>query len=116
METPRTTTRPGFTVDFSVNIPTLILLSTTFVSLTAGWVHLTDSQREISDSLTAQAQATAAMQQHIEKCDRTLTVLNERLKAYPLHRHVGSKIVYDAEPLVDQDYQTEYGEARQGEK
>ena len=110
-----TSPRGGITLDFSVNIPTLILICTTFVSITAGWVHLTDTQKTLADKLETQEYTNKAIAAHIDRWDRTSTVLNQKLRTFPLHRHVGNTIIYDA-PAAQEDFEYQGEATNEGDR
>ena len=88
----------GVNFDLSINIPTLILIFTTFVSVVVGWVRLSDTQSEMANELAQQTSANAKVSQHLYHLDTKMIVLDQRLNLYPLHRHVGPQILYDTTP------------------
>ena len=105
----------GISFDFSVNIPSLVLIITTLVSVTAGWVHTSDKATQLAADLENQTYAVQRVSGKVERISTTLTVLDERLKVYPLHRHVSPTItIYDNTPAADMPADVEGADKRHG--
>lgn len=83
--------RPHF--DFTMNVPTLIMILGILVSASGAFMHLQDNQERLEISIHHQAEVNAAIVQKLDQQNRVMTIWNERMRNFPLHKHVGNKII-----------------------
>ena len=80
--------------DFSVNIPTLFTLIAAIFTAGVTYSNLQNSQRAFADWMTKQEAINSTMAVQLDRQTSVLTVWEERMKEFPLHRHVNGEIVY----------------------
>jgi len=89
---------PRRAFDFTINIPTIIIFLGAVVSASGAFMHLSDNQARFEQAFQQQAKLNLSLNEHIEQQDRLLAIWEERMKDFPLHRHVEHAILYPAGP------------------